>query len=284
MILVTGAAGKTGAAVIRSLAQRAEPVRALVRSEAQATHVMTLGATQAAVGDLADAERVAQAARGVRAIYHICPNMHPDEVAVGGNVIAAGRAGSVARLVYHSVLHPQTREMPHHWNKLAVEEMVLASGLSFTILQPTAYMQNILASWRALTDEGVYRVPYPPDTRLSLVDVEDVAEVAAKALVEDGHAGASYELVGSPALSQLDVAAALGERLGRAVCVEEIPLDAWERGARVAGLSDYAVTTLMQMFRYYARHGLVGNPNALGWLLGRAPTSLEAFLNRLRLE
>jgi uncharacterized protein YbjT (DUF2867 family) len=162
--------------------------------------------------------------------------------------------------------------------------MIFACGLPFTILQPTAYMQNILASWRAIVDEGVYRVPYPPATRLSLVDLADVAEVAAKVLVEDGHEGAIYELVGSPALRQDDVAAELSARLGRPVRVEEIPLDAWERNAHLAGLSDYAVATLMQMFRYYARHGLVGNPNVLGWLLGRAPTSLGAFLGRQGLE
>lgn len=284
MILVTGAAGKTGAAVMRSLAQRREAVAAFVRNEAQAAQATTLGAAQTIVGDLADARVVAQAARGVRAIYHICPNMHPYEVAIGSHVIAAARAVGVERLVYHSVLHPQTQEMPHHWRKLAVEEMIFASGLPSTILQPTAYMQNILASWRAIVAQGVYRVPYPPATRLSLVDLADIAEVAAKVLVEDGHEGAIYELVGSAALSQLDVAATLSERLERPVRVEETPLDAWERSARSAGMADYAVTTLLQMFRYYARHGLAGNPNVLGWLLGRAPTSLNAFLARQALE
>lgn len=278
MILITGAAGKTGAAVLHRLTQRGEKVRAFVRSEIQAANVTALGAAQVVVGDLRNANLMAQAAQGVRAIYHICPNMHPDEIAIGRGVIAAAQAAGVERLVYHSVLHPQTQEMPHHWNKLAVEELILASGLPFTILQPTAYMQNILASWRAIVDEGVYRVPYPPQTRLSLVDVADVAEVAARMLVEDGHESATYELVGCPALSQLDVAAALSERVGRPVRVEEVGLDAWERNARSAGLSDYAVETLMQMFRYYARHGLVGNPNVLGWLLGRAPASLAAFL------
>jgi uncharacterized protein YbjT (DUF2867 family) len=284
MILVTGAAGKTGAAVIHSLALRGEVVAAFVRSEGQAAQATAVGAGQTIFGDLCDARLVAQAARGVRALYHICPNMHPDEVAIGSHVIAAARAAGVERLVYHSVLHPQTQEMPHHWNKLAVEEMIFACGLPFTILQPTAYMQNILASWRAIVEQGVYRVPYPPATRLSLVDLADVAEVAAKVLVEDGHEGAIYELVGSAALSQLDVAAALSQRLERPVRVEEIPLDAWERSARSAGMTDYAVTTLLQMFRYYARHGLAGNPNVLGWLLGRAPTSLGVFLGRQALE
>ncbi len=66
-----------------------------------------------------------------------------------------------------------------------------------TILQPTAYMQNILAGWRSIVEDGIYRVPYPIDTRISLVDLRDVAEAAARVLTEDGHVGATYELVGT---------------------------------------------------------------------------------------
>ena len=92
--------------------------------------------------------------------------------------------------------------MPHHWAKLQTEEMLFASGFDLTILQPTAYMQNIVGAWRGITEDGMFRVPYPVETRLSLVDLEDVAEAAALVLTQDGHAGATYELVGTAPLSQ----------------------------------------------------------------------------------
>jgi uncharacterized protein YbjT (DUF2867 family) len=217
---------------------------------------------------------------GARAVYHICPNVHPAEVQIGATAIAAARAAGVEHFAFHSVLHPQSEAMPHHWNKLRVEEALFESGLAVTILQPTAYMQNILAGWPGIAERGVYSIPYAVETRLSLVDLEDVAEVAATVLTSPGHRGATYELAGTPPLTQADVAEILGRQLGRPVRAETRPVEAWRRDAGVAGVSGYAVETLVKMFGYYERYGLAGNPNVLGWLLGRPPVSLARFVER----
>ena len=161
------------------------------------------------------------------------------------------------------MLHPQIEAMPHHWAKLRTEEMLFASGFDLTILQPTAYMQNIVGAWRGVTEDGVFRVPYPVVTRLSLVDLEDVAEAAALVLTQDGHAGATYELVGTAPLSQTEVAAAIGAALKRDVRAEAESVAAWEARARAAGMGEHERATLAAMFRYYAAHGLVGNSNTL---------------------
>ncbi len=194
--------------------------------------------------------------------------------------MAAAQTVGVERLVYHSVLHPQTEAMPHHWRKLRVEERLFESGLRYTILQPAAYMQNVLAYWNQIVEHGIYPVPYAVETRLGMVDLEDVAEVAAIVLTEPGHAGATYELVGVEALSQAEVAAILSQRLERPVRAQAVPLDEWERKARASGISDYAVETLIKMFRFYERHGFWGNPRVLTWLLGRSPTTFAAFVER----
>ena len=278
MILVTGAAGKTGLAILRALAQRDEAARALVYRPTYVERARAAGAKDVVVGDMREEDVLTTAVRDVRAIYHVAPNMNPDEVHMGDVALQAARAAGIERFVYHSVLHPQTEAMPHHWNKLRVEEMLFESGLPFTILQPAAYMQNILGNWEAITTSGLYRVPYPPSTRLTLVDLADVAEVATAVLVEPGHEGATYELAGTPPLSQKEVAETLARVLGRAVRAEEWPLDAWQEQAEAAGLSPYAVQTLSKMFRYYAAHGFVGNSNVLTHLLHREPTSLATFL------
>ena len=145
MILVTGAGGKTGKAVVRALAAARAPVRAFVRRADHEAALLACGAQEVAVGDMRSAADWGRTAEGVRAVYHICPNVHPDEVPIGQAAIAAARAVGVEQFVFHSVLHPQTEAMPHHWNKLRVEEAVLASGLPFTIFQPAPYMQNVLA-------------------------------------------------------------------------------------------------------------------------------------------
>jgi uncharacterized protein YbjT (DUF2867 family) len=280
MILVTGAGGKTGAAVLAALAARGAPVRALVHREAQAGVAMAQGAREVRVGSFDDPPSVRRAMRDATAIYHICPNVSPHEVAYAGAVVAAATAAGVRRLVYHSVLHPQVEAMPHHWNKMRVEEMLFACGLDVTVLQPTAYMQNILAGRHDIAKAGIYRIPYPVESRLSLVDLDDVAEAAARVLTQQGHGGASYEIVGTVPLSQLEVAAALSEALGKAVRAVAEPIEDWEARARAGGMGDHQRETLIRMFRYYAQHGLVGNPRVLTWLLGRAPTTLAEFLTR----
>lgn len=281
MILITGAAGKTGRTVIRALTQRGAAVRAYVHRETHIAIVQAAGAAEGVVGDLQDAAALRQAMHGIRALYHICPNMHPAEVAIGRQVIAAALAANVEHVVYHSVLHPQTATMPHHWHKLQVEELLFAAKLPFTILQPTAYMQNLLAGWGKIRDQGLYTVPYPAATRISLVDLEDVGAVAATVLTQPGHSGATYELVGTPPLTQFEVATILATELEQTVTVEILTHTAWEQNARAAGLHDYAIGTLLKMFVYYEQNGLVGNPHVLGWLLGRPPTSLAAFVQRM---
>lgn len=278
MILVTGAAGKTGRTVISALAARGVAVRAYIHRAAQGAAAQVAGATEVVIGDLQDDATLRQAIHGVRALYHICPNMHPDEVTIGRRIIDAAVAANVEHFVYHSVLHPQTATMPHHWHKLQVEALIFEARLPFTILQPTAYMQNILASWEKIRNQGIYTVPYPAETRLSLVDLDDVGAAAATVLTQPGHIGATYELVGTPPLTQLEVAAVLAAGLAQPVTVEVLSHSAWERNARANGLNDYAVETLLNMFRYYEGYGLVGNSNILSWLLGRAPTALASFV------
>jgi NAD(P)H dehydrogenase (quinone) len=281
MILVTGAGGKTGKAVIKALVARGAPVRAFVRSLGHEAALKTIGVREVVAGKMDDAESVSRAVRRVEAIYHICPNVSPHELAFATTLVTAAMKSGVPLLVYHSVLHPQIEAMPHHWNKLRVEEMLFASKLNITILQPTAYMQNSLAEWDRMKSEGVYRVPYPVETRLSLVDLDDVAEAASLVLTNAGHSGATYELVGTPPLSQIEIAAAFGNALNKPVRAEAETIEAWESRARSAGMNDHARETLIKMFRAYARDGLAGNPNVLGWLLARPPTSLAAFAARI---
>ncbi len=280
MILVTGAAGKTGRAVIRALARRRQPIRAFIRREEQDSLVKQLGAQETTVGDLQDPSALAQAVQGVTSLYHICPNMHPSEIEIGRAILTAAQEAGVRRFVYHSVLHPQVEAMPHHWHKLRVEEAIFESGLDYTILQPAAYMQNLQASWESILGDGVYRVPYAPDTRLGMVDLMDVAEVAARVLTETGHVGAIYELAGPDILTQEEAAAVLSQELRRDVRVEQIPRDRWRQQAQAGGLSDFAVNTLLAMFEYYERFGFWGNANVLSWLLKRPPTSFAQFVRR----
>jgi NAD(P)H dehydrogenase (quinone) len=281
MILVTGAGGKTGKAVLKALVGRGAAVRAFVRSHRHHTALEAIGVSDIIVGEMDDPKALSQALRGTKAVYHICPNVSPHELLFAKALVAAAATSGLQRFVYHSVLHPQIEAMPHHWAKLRVEEMLFSSGLDVTILQPTAYMQNALAECDHMVRDGIYRVPYPVETRLSLVDLDDVAEAAASVLTEDGHSGATYELVGTPPMSQTEIAETFGRALNKPVRAEAESTESWEQRARDAGMDAHQRETLIGMFQSYARDGLKGNPNVLGWLLGRSPASLASFAARM---
>lgn len=271
MILVTGAAGKTGRAIVRALHAQQAPVRAFVRRTEQIAPLQQDGANDVLVGDLRKPEDLAHACRQIHTLYHICPNMQPDEVSIAERLFAAVRHAGVERIIYHSVLHPQTKAMPHHWQKNQVEELLFTTGLHYTILQPAAYMQNILAGWQHIVTEGIYQVPYALSTQLGMVDLNDVAEAAARITVTGNHHGATYELASNEWLTQIEVAAILSEVVGRTVQAVHQPRTAWQQSVRNAGLSSYAITALNQMFDYYEQHGFCGNGQVLQWLLGRKP-------------
>jgi len=280
MILITGAAGKTGLAITRALVSVGASVRALVHKEEQQDLVEVAGVSEIYLGDLLNRDDLKQIMEGVDAVYHICPNVHPGELEIGVGVIQAAQEARVQHFVYHSVLHPQIEAMPHHWLKLRVEEYLIESGLPFTILQPSAYMQNIALHLPKILERGVYRVPYPVDTGICLVDLEDLAKAAAMVLTEPDHTDAIYEIVGTGPITQVQVAEVLSEVLGKDIQAQRIPYNAWETTALKNGLGSYQRYTLLKMFQHYKKFGFKGNPLVLGWLLERQPTSLENCLRR----
>jgi len=285
MILITGAAGKTGKAVLRALSERGGMVKASVFRAEQIQEVRALGAREVIVGDLRDGNFVLKALQGVNSVYHICPNVHPDEIKIGYEIIEAAASVGIEHFVYHSVLHPQIEAMPHHWNKMRVEERLFTSGLPYSILQPAVYMQNILANWEDTYRTGVYAIPYAVESRISMVDLQDVAQVAAIILMDAFnkekqplHTGATYELVGTPAMSQIEIAEILSQYLDRPVIARQVPLNTWKRMVRNSGLGEHQINILGKMFAYYGNFGFSGNSHVLSWLLNRPPTRFEKFV------
>jgi uncharacterized protein YbjT (DUF2867 family) len=278
MILVTSSAGLTGRTVISALAASGHRVRALIRRAEQAAVVTEAGAADVAVADLLDAAAIRRAMAGAEDVYFVCPRMSKDEPAIGAAMIHAATAAGVRHFVYHSAIHAQLVDMPHHAGKLRVEKALIESRLDYTILQPARYMQNTLTEWPRITGRGVYHVPYSPDVAMCLVDLEDVAAVAAAITGVRAHFGATYGLDGPESLSAAQEAAILTDVLGHPVTARQVPIDEWRRAAekiRTASQIDY----MLKMFAFYDRHGLRGgNPNVLTWILGRAPATYRAFV------
>jgi len=284
MIFLTGAAGKTGRTLIKKLLDRKAEVRALAKNTEQASLLTDLGVKETVIGDLHDVNALQEGAAKADAVYFICPNMMPDELEVGKKMISAAGTAGVKRFVYHSVMHPQVEAMPHHWQKMRVEEALFESGLDFTILQPCAYMQNIQASLNTVLESGIYFVPYNTSARISIVDLEDVAEVAATVLTGDGYSNSIFELSGPAPLSQDEVASIIEKATNKKVQARLLDRNQWELDARKNIHLEYQIQTLLKMFEYYEKFDFIGNPYQLEHLLGRHATSFEVSLRKMLVQ
>lgn len=276
-VAVTGAAGKTGRAVVAALAARGIEARALVHTAAQAEAGVPGAIANVAV-DLNDADQVGQALTGTEAVYLIAPNMHQDESALLENVISFcesyGGASGPSSVVYHSVIHPYLPQMPHHMGKAAVEARLHASGLNWSILQPASYFDNVLGVWDSIRG-GTWPLPYSmysPFTPIALADVADAAAVMVGDMIseEPRYHWATFEIAGPEKLTTEQMAEQAADVLGHPVTVK---VDS----SPIAGRPP----VLQAMFNYYDNYGICGNSRILVDLLaklGRTPTTWRQWV------
>ncbi len=280
LVLVTGAAGRTGRACIAALLRQGTPIRALVRRPEAAADLQTLGVAETLLGDLTDADLWDEATRGVTRVLHICPPMHPQETDLAKGLIDASKRTGVKQFVLYSVLHPSI-DVPHHRRKLVAEEYLINSGLPYTILQPGRYMAHLLPIWRAVLETGVHAMPFSVTSKFSLVHLDDLGAAAALVLQGDAHHFATYQLAGPQALSMTQCAATIADVLGRDIRADHIPLDVFLERARAAGANEQRLNVMKVMNLHYDHHGLVGNPNVLRWLLGRDLKTYKDYVEDL---
>lgn len=282
-VLITGANGMTGRAVLAALKEHGVRVRALATRDASAQALRAAGAEETALARFDDAPALAAAMRGIDTVMHVPPRMKPEEVDNGRAVIAAARAAGVRRIVLHSVVNPQLQSIRFHVHKRLVEEAAIESGLPWIILQPTNYMQNVLWQWERLVAQGELLFPYAAEARVSWLDLDDYAEAAARVLSEAGFDYGTYEMVSTAApLSRHELAAVWSRVIGREVRATTMPLGDYMALPHWAGRDPRELAILRTMFEAFDRFGAPGgNRRVLAMLLGREPAGYEEFARRL---
>jgi uncharacterized protein YbjT (DUF2867 family) len=275
MIVVTAAGGRTGAAVVRALWSRGERVRAVVGSRRPRPELTALGADVVSA-DLREAAVVEPLLDGADALYLIWPNFDPGETAGAVGLLAAARRAGVGRVVYHSVLRPQARAMPHHSAKDRVEEVLDASGLRWRVLQPCAYADNLDRQLAEAAATGLFRSPWGLERAQSLVDLRDVAEAATVLLTRDGLDEGTFEAAGPEPLSAPRLATLMAARLHREVRAVDVAPD-----GPVPPLTQYAARCRRLMFDHYRAYGFTGSPLVLESLLGRPARTFAEHLEGL---
>jgi uncharacterized protein YbjT (DUF2867 family) len=272
-VLVSGATGNTGRAVVAALAGRGVPVRAMVRKEADRGQVPA--GVAVAVADFDDPESIAAALRGTARAYLVTPSSERAEAQQKRFADLAVKAG-VGHLVVLSQLaadeQSPVRFLRYH---AAVERHVRDLGIGYTFLRPNLFFQGLLAVAGTIAAQGRFYAPIG-EARVSAVDVRDIAAVAAAALTEPGHDGATYTLTGPAAITHADMAAALTGALGRDITFTDVPPDAFAGGLQGI-LPPWQIDGLLEDYAHYRRGEAAAVSPAVADITGRPATSIGQF-------
>ena len=275
MILVCGATGTTGGAVLRALRGDQHPVRALTRNP-QAAERLRGDGVQAVVADLGDPRTLAPALADVGAVYMVNPVS--DALAEHeGNLARAAAEADVGHLVKLSVIGAAD-DAPLTFGRLhgAAEDAVKAAGVPWTMLRPNGFMQNTLA-WAGQIPSGAIRGPVM-GARWSIVDVRDIAAVASRVLEAPGeHAGREYVLTGPEPSSPHEQVEILAELLELPLEAAEVPIAAAQDAMRNAGVPGETVERLGELWRMYADGAAAHVSSDIERVTGRPPYSFRQF-------
>lgn len=245
MILVTGATGKSGREIVKQLSAADASVRALVRDAGKAGELAALPHVEIFAGDLSKTDTLDAALEGVeRALLLSSPA--PEAVELQGNFIeAARRAKAKPHIVKYSALGADANapEGFLRWHG-QTEAQLAASGLPYTFLQPTMFMQEILNSWGGRGD--IY-LPLD-DARIAVVDIRDIAAVTVKTLTEDGHEGKTYQITGPESLSFHDIAEKISDATGKRVNYVNISPDDFRKALLGMGMPEWLADALVQLY------------------------------------
>jgi uncharacterized protein YbjT (DUF2867 family) len=248
-ILVTGATGNIGGHVATGLLGRGTTVRALTRRPVVAAASLP-SEVQVVAGDLTDAGSLTGALEGVDAVFLLWPFLTSD----GADAVAAAIAKQARHVVYVSALNVTDdgdSTARGVWG--AVEDAVRRSGIGWTFLRSSGFATNTLQWAPSIRAGEPVRIPYPQAAR-SLIHERDIADIAVRALTDDGHAGKAYLLTGPAALTMADQVHAIGAAIGKPTTSVEQPLD--EARAELATWTEPSFAD--SALRYWA--GLVDEP------------------------
>lgn len=230
LILVTGATGTIGSEVVRLLSQAGVKLRILLRNPTKVQSLIAPG-VEVVQGDLSKPETLKAALDGVRKVF-LLSSAGPSVVELQNNFVDAAKRIGDLHIVKLSTVgadeHSKTFGLRWHSQ---VELHIEQSGLPYTFLHPTFFMQNLLWMAPTIQTQGILAFPFQ-DTRVAIVDTRDIAAVAAVTLLRSGHADKTYMITGPESLSFDEIAKKLSNAIGKSVTYIDVPPAEFERTAR----------------------------------------------------
>ena len=220
-ILVTGATGNTGSGLVPALRRAGVDVRAFVRDESKAQPLKDVGA-EIVVGDLDQPNTIGPAVEGVDKIYLLTWNGSTQAQQAENVLKAAKRAGN-PHIVRHSMWGSEKSRIIKQGDQ--VEAAIKSSGLPWTVLKPTFFMQNTMMLAQTIASDGVIYWDVG-DGKIGMIDVRDIVDAAVAVLTGSGHEGKNYILTGPQAISFHEVAKTFSTLLGKEIRYINVPHEA----------------------------------------------------------
>jgi uncharacterized protein YbjT (DUF2867 family) len=275
MILITGASGSVGKAVLQEAIRKQSKVCAMYRSKEEAAKAPA--GCEAVLADYTDKQSLRKALDGVNSVYVVCSPI-PQLVELESNMLDASKEAGVKHVVLNSALGAgdYPKSFPG-WHR-KVEDKLKGMGLSYSILRPNGFLQNIVAyNAPSIRTQGAFYAAMG-DAKVSYLDVGDIAVVAVKALEGGAHAGKTYELNGPEAISNQELAKRISRVTGRAVDYVDIPESAQREAMLGMGMPEWQVTALLELQQYYKQGGGAKTDGLLESLIERTPVTLDEYL------
>jgi uncharacterized protein YbjT (DUF2867 family) len=279
MILVTGATGLNGGALVRLLSARSVPVRALVRDASRAASLSSVANVEIVEGDMARPETLSKALRGVdRAM--LISSSDAAMLEVQSNFIDAAQKARVKHLVKLSGIMPDT-DSPFRFARMhgEIELKLERSGIAFTHLRAGEFMHAYFRQIPAIVARGAFFLPME-DARIASIDIGDIAEVAAKTLTEPGHEGKIYPLTGPEALTMAEVAEKLSAATGRPIQYVNVAPEEARRAQLAGGMPQYTADALAELFAERRKGKESQVSPVIEGIIGRRATSFDDFALR----
>lgn len=267
MILVTGATGNVGSELVRAIGLAGQRVRAMARSSLP-TH--SHSDAQYVTGDLNDPASLAPVFQDVKSVFLLPGYSGTSEI------LGEARRAGVSHVVLLSGPSAETGSTTNAITRYMVEseQAVRASGLSWTIVRPSGFMSNTLQWVPQLSRADVVRAPFA-SVPIAVIDPSDIAQVAAAALLEDGHRDRVYRVTGPEALLPAQRLEILASAIGRDLRFEAQPDDE----ARAEMLETTPVEYVDAFFDFYAA-GSLDDSSVLPTVFdvtGRAPGTFRSW-------
>jgi NAD(P)H dehydrogenase (quinone) len=280
-ILVTGATGKLGGKVVEALLKTvpASDLAVSVRNPEKAEALRALG-VEVRQGDFDQPETLDTAFSGIdRLLLISADGDNETRIRQHANAVAAAQRAGVKFIAYTSLVNATESQNLFAPTHKATEAAIVKTGIPYSFLRNNWYLENeipsiqgVLAGAPWVTSAGSGKVGWAPQ--------QDYAEAAAAVLVGDGHDNSVYELSGR-LLTQEEIAAALGEVIGKEVAVQQVDDATYAEIMKGVGVPDFLIPLVVDIQKSIRENTLAVESNDFEKLLGRAATPIGEALKSI---